>query len=67
MNFEFLQPIVLETTDSTNSEAMRMLKNGRPSQGTCIRARYQTAGRGQRNNQWLSNANDNLLVSFILY
>lgn len=67
MNFELLSPIRLETADSTNAVAMRLLKEGRPVEGTCIRANYQTAGRGQRNNRWQSNADENLLVSFILY
>lgn len=67
MNFELLKPILLEETDSTNGELMRMLKHGRPPEGTCVCTGYQTAGRGQRSNQWHSKAGENLLASFILY
>jgi BirA family biotin operon repressor/biotin-[acetyl-CoA-carboxylase] ligase len=67
MNFELLPPIILDSVDSTNAAAMRLLKDGRPIEGTCIRANYQTAGRGQRNNHWQSDTHENLLVSFILY
>ena len=67
MNFERITPIWLEETDSTNAEAMRMLKQGRPPEGSCIVARFQNEGRGQRSNVWLSPAGENLLISFILY
>lgn len=59
--------IWLDETDSTNKEALRMLKAGRPTEGTCICAYFQTEGKGQRSNQWLSLPSENLLVSFILY
>jgi biotin-[acetyl-CoA-carboxylase] ligase BirA-like protein len=32
---------------------------------TVVRARYQTAGRGQFSRQWESNPNENFLVSFL--
>jgi len=32
---------------------------------TIVRARYQTAGRGQFSRQWESNPNENFLVSFL--
>jgi BirA family biotin operon repressor/biotin-[acetyl-CoA-carboxylase] ligase len=67
MNFMQIPPIRLEEIDSTNAEAFRMLKAGKPQEGTCITARYQHSGRGQRSNQWLSHPNENLLASFILY
>lgn len=67
MNFERIIPIVLEETDSTNAEAMRMLKGSKPPEGTCIVARFQSEGRGQRSNAWISQPGDNLLASFILY
>jgi BirA family biotin operon repressor/biotin-[acetyl-CoA-carboxylase] ligase len=67
MNFERIIPIWLDETDSTNSEAMRLLKAGNPLEGTCICAHYQREGKGQRTNRWLSSRGMNLLTSFILY
>ena len=52
---------------STNAEAMRMLKTTKPKEGTCIVAKFQHTGKGQRTNQWYSNAGENVLCSFILY
>jgi BirA family biotin operon repressor/biotin-[acetyl-CoA-carboxylase] ligase len=67
MNFERIKPIRFAEIDSTNAEAMRMLKHTKPPEGTCILAGFQTDGRGQRSNFWVSRPDENLLVSFILY
>ena len=67
MNFELLQPIWFDEIDSTNSEAMRLLKEGKPLEGTCICARFQTSGKGSRSNSWQSRPGENLLASFIVY
>ena len=67
MNFEHITPIRLDEVDSTNAEAMRLLKRGKPAEGSCIVAAFQTEGRGQRSNSWESTPAANLLSSFILY
>jgi BirA family biotin operon repressor/biotin-[acetyl-CoA-carboxylase] ligase len=67
MNFRHITPIWFDEIDSTNAEAMRMLKSGKPPEGTCICARYQHQGKGQRANQWNSQHGQNLLVSFVFY
>jgi BirA family biotin operon repressor/biotin-[acetyl-CoA-carboxylase] ligase len=67
MNFELLQAIWHDEIDSTNSEAMRILKEGKPQEGTCICARFQTSGKGSRTNNWQSGPGENLLASFIVY
>ena len=67
MNFSSITPIWLEETDSTNSEATRLLKHQILPEGTCICARFQREGKGQRSNNWLSRPGENLLASFILY
>jgi BirA family biotin operon repressor/biotin-[acetyl-CoA-carboxylase] ligase len=67
MNFERLTPIRFEEIDSTNAEAMRMLKRSKPMEGSCVVADFQSEGRGQRSNIWSSRPGENLLVSFILY
>jgi BirA family biotin operon repressor/biotin-[acetyl-CoA-carboxylase] ligase len=67
MNFEHILPIYLDEIDSTNAEAMRILKQGKPAEGSCVIAGFQREGRGQRSNVWASRPGENLLVSFILY
>jgi BirA family biotin operon repressor/biotin-[acetyl-CoA-carboxylase] ligase len=67
MNFERLTPLWLDETDSTNAEAMRLLKQGKPTEGYCVAARFQREGRGQRSNVWISRPGENILASFILY
>lgn len=54
---------VLEETASTNAIAREQAAKGAPD-GTVIRARRQTAGRGRRGNTWES-PEGNLYVSFI--
>ena len=54
----------LDSIDSTNSEALRRLPE-LPS-GTVLAAREQTAGRGQRGNNWFSEAGKNLTFSLVL-
>ena len=47
--------ILLDQTDSTNSEAWRAIaERGKSASGTIILANRQTAGRGQRNHRWHS-------------
>lgn len=54
----------LDSTDSTNAEALRKLSII-PS-GTVIAAREQTAGRGQRGNRWFAEVGKNLTFSIVL-
>jgi BirA family biotin operon repressor/biotin-[acetyl-CoA-carboxylase] ligase len=56
--------IWLDTIDSTNSEALRRLPS-LPS-SVVLAAREQTAGRGQRGNQWFSAPGQNLTFSIVL-
>jgi BirA family transcriptional regulator, biotin operon repressor / biotin---[acetyl-CoA-carboxylase] ligase len=59
--------ISLETTDSTNNYAAKLIKLSPPPEGTVITAQFQTEGRGQRHAVWESSESENLLCSFILY
>ncbi|MEM8564792.1 MAG: bifunctional biotin--[acetyl-CoA-carboxylase] ligase/biotin operon repressor BirA [Pseudomonadota bacterium] len=54
--------ILLETTESTNTEAMRQLKSG-GSCGLVCTAEQQTAGRGRRGRTWVSPFASNLYLS----
>lgn len=46
--------IQLHEVDSTNNYAAKLLSEGKLTHGTVILAEYQTAGKGQRGNSWLT-------------
>lgn len=56
----------LPTCQSTNDEAAALIVQTDPSEGTVIITDYQTAGRGQRGNQWEAKSGQNLTTSLIL-
>jgi BirA family biotin operon repressor/biotin-[acetyl-CoA-carboxylase] ligase len=58
--------IHLESVDSTNNYAAKLLSEGRIGHGTVILADEQTNGRGQRGAKWLSAAGVNLLFSLVV-
>jgi BirA family transcriptional regulator, biotin operon repressor / biotin---[acetyl-CoA-carboxylase] ligase len=58
--------LLLPSIDSTNTYAHRLLAQQQNLHGTIVQAQYQTAGRGQRGNDWKSNSNHNLLMSIII-
>lgn len=61
------EPLIkLDTVNSTNTYASDLLKNTNPPQGTVILTGFQTGGKGQGGNKWLSERNMNLLFSLIL-
>jgi BirA family biotin operon repressor/biotin-[acetyl-CoA-carboxylase] ligase len=59
--------IHLDSVDSTNNYAAKLLKLSRPEEGTVITASFQSEGKGQRGSVWQSEANENLLMSLICY
>ena len=58
--------IELQQVESTNNYAIGALHAGMAQHGTAVFAHHQTAGKGQRNKQWLSNANENIALSIII-
>ncbi|MBN2480819.1 MAG: biotin--[acetyl-CoA-carboxylase] ligase [Bacteroidales bacterium] len=62
-----LKTIKLDTVDSTNSYACRLIRQKELPEGTVILADYQTAGRGQGGNSWKSEPGKNLTFSIILF
>lgn len=62
MNITILR---FETIDSTNSEAAREAKLG-ASEGLCIIAGQQTAGRGRHGRSWVSDKDAGLYFSVVL-
>jgi BirA family transcriptional regulator, biotin operon repressor / biotin---[acetyl-CoA-carboxylase] ligase len=58
--------VKLNSVDSTNNYAMQKAKSGMAKHGTVYFAHMQTAGKGQRNKQWLSAKDENIILSVIL-
>ena len=58
--------IRLEITDSTNRYAAALISEKEINEGTIVLARCQSAGKGQKNNVWESEAGKNLTFSMIL-
>ncbi|MEN9511045.1 MAG: hypothetical protein RLZZ370_864 [Bacteroidota bacterium] len=53
--------------ESTNQFAMDLVRNSPPPEGCTVYSDFQTAGRGQQGNQWLSERGANINASVILY
>jgi BirA family biotin operon repressor/biotin-[acetyl-CoA-carboxylase] ligase len=58
--------IELESIDSTNNYAMRLIDADTAQEGLTIVASEQTGGKGQRGRQWVSPPGQNLLMSMIV-
>jgi len=63
------QIIRLDTVDSTNNYAIKLLKeqNNIFWDGTIVISKFQADGRGQIENKWESEADKNLLLSIIIF
>lgn len=59
------QLIWLPECASTNTEAQQLAVQNRATDGCCIITDKQTAGRGQRGNQWEAAAGENLTMSVV--
>ena len=59
--------INLAETDSTNTYANNLLKQGLVNEGTVIITEHQTKGRGQMGNTWLAKKGENLTFSVVLH
>ncbi|MBQ8185091.1 MAG: biotin--[Lachnospiraceae bacterium] len=57
--------VCLEETDSTNTQAQRLAKEGAPH-GTLVTADSQSAGKGRRGRTWISQAEDHIYMSLLL-
>lgn len=58
--------IYLPSCTSTNDLAIKLLHLQKPTEGTILITDEQTAGRGQRGNQWQAEPGQNLTLSVIL-
>lgn len=61
------QIIRLQSVDSTNNYAARLVKEVKPPEGTVIMAHEQVLGKGQMGNTWYAQPGKNLTFSLILY
>nr|WP_236668643.1 biotin--[acetyl-CoA-carboxylase] ligase [Hymenobacter rubidus] len=59
------QLVWLPTCASTNSEAQTLILQNRASEGCTVITDFQTAGRGQRGNQWEAAPAENLMLSVV--
>ncbi len=59
--------IKLQTVDSTNNYATRLIMSSHPDEWTIVRAEEQMSGKGQKGNTWESENGKNLLFSIIVY
>ena len=59
------QLLWLPACASTNSEAQALIVQNRASDGCTVITDFQTAGRGQRGNQWEGAAAENLMLSVV--
>lgn len=57
---------VLATIDSTNNYAMAQVNAGPVADGSTWFAMEQTAGKGQRGKQWLSEPGENIMLTTVL-
>ncbi len=58
--------IELQTVDSTNKYAMGLIHAGMAQHGTVIFTHNQSAGKGQRGKNWISEPGVNILLSVII-
>jgi len=61
------KPLTYREIDSTNAEAARQLRSGNLPGGMVIITDYQSGGRGQGENEWVSDPGKNILMSWIVY
>src|SRR3954471_13835960 len=57
----------LETVNSTNSFISNLISEVSLPEGAAVLASEQTQGRGQANEQWISEPEKNLLISFVFF
>ena len=61
------QVFKLQSVDSTNNFAAKLISEGLADNGAVVLADFQTNGRGQRGNSWESESGLNLMASYILF
>lgn len=57
----------LEETESTNQYLKQLIREGNLEEGSMVITEFQSSGRGQMGNSWVSSKGMNLLFSFVIY
>ena len=65
MTFDNQHIIRFSSIDSTNNQAWRMIQDGIELDGYVIQSAYQASGKGQMGASWQSEAERNLLLSYV--
>ena len=60
-----MQAFALDTVDSTNEEAKRLIRRGEVRESAYVLAREQTAGRGSRGRSWSSPRDAGIYLSVV--
>lgn len=58
--------LILDSVDSTNNYAMAMIQEGNAIDGSAVFTREQTGGKGRRGRHWISNKDDNIILSILI-
>lgn len=56
----------LDTVDSTNNYAIKLIEDGMAQHGTVVWALEQTAGKGQRGRKWETEPGQNIMMSLVI-
>ena len=63
MPFSSNKILLLETVDSTNNYAMRLIQKGEATSGNAVFSMEQTSGKGRRGKDWLSKKGENIALT----
>jgi BirA family biotin operon repressor/biotin-[acetyl-CoA-carboxylase] ligase len=63
MPFSSNKILLLETVDSTNNYAMRLIQKGEATSGNAVFSMEQTSGKGRRGKDWLSKKGQNIALT----
>lgn len=65
MRFSQEEIIILDSTDSTNNYAMRLIRKGEAKNGTAVFTLEQKEGKGRLGRTWISEPSANIILSVI--
>ena len=66
MPFSSNKILSLETVDSTNNYAMRLIQKGKATSGNAVFSMEQISGKGRRGKDWISKKGENITLSVMV-
>ena len=66
MGFDKNSLTIIDSVDSTNNYAMRLIKAGLAEAGSAFFAMEQTHGKGRQNKDWITEKGQNILLSIVI-